>query len=946
MLSAETAPNAELHWPLESAEESGFVLHGSAEAVAGVEGQALQLDGRSVIELAESASLNAGEEGFTFSVWCNPFLLEGEQRMIAAKNRYGRNERQWGVMLDRDGLFRLYVQQGGWQTVSAGIRPEAGLWHQVGVVQRGETIELWVNGELAGSRELASPVPATEAPLTLGGVHDGAPRQTFFGAFDEASYASRPLSPEEMRAAYRPVETVLEIPGPPAPPEALQPSEFWTAEGERDAAEDRSVDLFLGESPDKLACDTTLRAMPDGSWVHVMLGGGDKEPDPRNGAFLQRSHDEGETWSALERLDFGFPKEGDTVALVPTELMVHGGRCTLFFSTHDGTFGGWKSWMAISEDSCHSWGEPQPVPGRLHDRTFVRNLLVARDGRLMLPFQHYASAPRHDPVNGVLISEDGGETWSEHGEIRLSDDPDYRGWAENNVVELLDGRIAMLIRADRLGGVLHYAESNDGGRTWPERATPTAIPNPGSKASLYGLGGDSVALLHNPNPAARSPLALWISFDGMRTWPYQRVLRGDLEGRFNYPDGFVSEDRRWLHFAFDHNRDKAIQVSARLPEIPRLWDESRSLPRAAELPVAEGARFSVIKPYEFERDGYRFLHGLGLAFHRGKLYASFGHNQGGENTDTEEARYAVSEDEGHTWSEVQTIDAGEPNLGVSHGVFLSHGGVLWAFHGAYTGTMQGIHTRAYRLDEDGNGDNGGGGGFEPLGTVIEGGFWPMQEPIRMDDGNWIMAGIAAGVYDGRGTHPAAVAISDGEDFLKWELVVIPPAPGIQMWGESTVIVDGASVTSISRYGGESRALVAESADYGRTWTTMRPSNLPMVTSKPYAGMLSDGRRYLVCSSSADGGKRRAPLTIAVSEPGETVFSKVFVIRHAEFPEGPGESHERASLSYPYAIEHDGQLYVGYSNNGGNVGRVGEGRELWNNNSAELAVIPLSSLDGP
>jgi len=94
----------------------------------------------------------------------------------------------------------------------------------------------------------------------------------------------------------------------------------------------------------------------------------------------------------------------------------------------------------------------------------------------------------------------------------------------------------------------------------------------------------------------------------------------------------------------------------------------------------------------------------------------------------------------------------------------------------------------------------------------------------------------------------------------------------------------------------------------------------------------------------NGGGRRAPLTIAVSKPDEPTFSQVFVIRHAEFPEGPGESHVRASLAYPFAIEHEGQLYVGYSNNGGNLGRVGEGRELWNNNSTELAVIPVPSLE--
>ena len=64
------------------------------------------------------------------------------------------------------------------------------------------------------------------------------------------------------------------------------------------------------------------------------------------------------------------------------------------------------------------------------------------------------------------------------------------------------------------------------------------------------------------------------------------------------------------------------------------------------------------------------------------------------------------------------------------------------------------------------------------------------------------------------------------------------------------------------------------------------------------------------------------------------FSKVFTIRPAVFPEGPGDSHERASLSYPCAVEHDGRLYVGYSNGGGRGG---------NNNSAELAVIPVAQL---
>ncbi|WP_372726162.1 exo-alpha-sialidase, partial [Novipirellula sp.] len=187
----------------------------------------------------------------------------------------------------------------------------------------------------------------------------------------------------------------------------------------------------------------------------------------------------------------------------------------------------------------------------------------------------------------------------------------------------------------------------------------------------------------------------------------------------------------------------------------------------------------------------------------------------------------------------------------------------------------------------------------------------------------------------------------GDDFTAWDLIVIPRGEGIgNMWGESTVFVDGATIVNVSRYGAEATALLAESDDYGHTWTASRPSNLAMTTSKPYTGTLSSGQQYLVGTTAANNGGRRSPLTIAVTRPNERLFSKAFVIRHAEDDDGPGESHPQAKLSYPYAIEHDGKLYVGYSNSGGGVGRVGSGRELWNNNSAELAVIPIRSLISP
>ncbi len=367
-----------------------------------------------------------------------------------------------------------------------------------------------------------------------------------------------------------------------------------------------------------------------------------------------------------------------------------------------------------------------------------------------------------------------------------------------------------------------------------------------------------------------------------------------------------------------------------------LWSGG-AMPSSRDIPLLGGVTFHVIKSWEFHKDGYRFLHGVALAWHNGRLYSSFGHNKGAENTSTEEARGRVSDDGGKTWGEVFTIDSGEEeNLAVSHGVFLSLKGRLWSFHGAYYGTMEKVHTRSYLLNED-------NGQWERKGVIIEGGFWPLQEPLKMNDGNWIMAGISVhGDCSAGGVHPAAVAISHGDNLTEWDLVMIPiRAPG-RIWGESTVFLDGPVVVNIARYGEEAKALAALSKDYGRTWTDSQPSNLPMATSKPYAGTLSSGQHYLIGTTTANVSCR-SPLTIALSRPGEKAFSEVFAIRHSLFPSGPGESHENLALSYPYAIEHDGKLYVAYSNNGGGVGRVGEGRELWNNNSAELAVIPLQSL---
>ncbi len=361
----------------------------------------------------------------------------------------------------------------------------------------------------------------------------------------------------------------------------------WRNQAAQDAKHDVQHLIFDGHPPHALACDTTLREMPDGSWIMVMLGGGQTEPLPANRIFLTRSVDDGVTWSPVQPIDLGIKSKDPNRALTPSELMLVNGRCTLVVATHSGTFADWRTYLTHSDDACRTWSPLIPAPGRTANRTFIRNHIVTQDGRIIMPYQHYLSVdrvtiqipdgryfnPPRNPRNGVIISLDGGETWSVHGDIRLTDDDNYHGWAENNIVALSDGTIQMLIRGDRLGGVLYAAQSSDGGYTWPKFAHKTTIPNPGSKVTLYSLDNDVVAILHNPNPSHRSPLALWISFDGMKTWPYKRVLVDhsiDDGGNLNYPDGFVSQDGKTLHFAFDDNRHRAVYYGARLPDLKGL----------------------------------------------------------------------------------------------------------------------------------------------------------------------------------------------------------------------------------------------------------------------------------------------------------------------------------------------------------------------------------------
>jgi len=350
--------------------------------------------------------------------------------------------------------------------------------------------------------------------------------------------------------------------------------------------------------------------------------------------------------------------------------------------------------------------------------------------------------------------------------------------------------------------------------------------------------------------------------------------------------------------------------------IYEVWKNEVSLPEVAELEEIK-AEHICIKPFEPEKDGYIFMHGVALAKFRDKMYCAWAHNKVLENSDDEELNYAISNDSGYTWSDfIRGNCSPEPGTAVSHGVFLNHGEKLYLFAPHFKGHMghDMFKMGAYILNEEND-------SFEFAGIALDERFWPMCEPVLMENGNYIMPGIYVAEDYMSPNNRAAVAISRGSDILTWDMVKIERSDDVRVWGECSLIVDGKNCKMYCReHSGKNIALYSESNDYGKSWSIMKSSNLPMTDSKPYSGRLSNGCGYLICSCAKDIAGRN-PLTIALTKKNENKFSKIYKIAEGE------------TLSYPYAIEADNKLYVAYSS--GSYG---------NRNSAMLAIIDMENLE--
>ena len=352
-----------------------------------------------------------------------------------------------------------------------------------------------------------------------------------------------------------------------------------------------------------------------------------------------------------------------------------------------------------------------------------------------------------------------------------------------------------------------------------------------------------------------------------------------------------------------------------------------------KLPIPDGTQY--VRVERSDSDNYKFLHDPAIEVHKGELFAAWYNCPRAEIVGESRIRGRRSKDGGKTWGPLEVIASDTRGDGTYYvpAVMLSHGGTLYAF----VGTMKGGHDlikscAVYALDETAN-------RWQPRGEIADL-FLPNCRPVKMADGNWIMAGRAATRFGVKPFLPA-VAISNGDDLTgRWNVVPIQKEkPQGGDCPETTVWVEGRNVIALTR-NSAGKPFVYASHDYGRTWNIppaferSKGKRIPAATSKLYAGHLSTGERYVVYSKGTGEREPRGSLLIQVSRPGDIAEcctpEKVWRVQDRNDPALTAPPGPKA-FSYPCVVEHEGSLFVIYT-----VGHHSP-------RQCEIAIIPIASL---
>jgi predicted neuraminidase len=174
--------------------------------------------------------------------------------------------------------------------------------------------------------------------------------------------------------------------------------------------------------------------------------------------------------------------------------------------------------------------------------------VVLNDGRIIVPFYSDGFS-----FSLMAITDDGGTTW------QFSEPLVGPGNIQPSIALKKNGTLVTYMRDNGPPPQrLHISSSTDRGLTW-STVKDSQLPNPGSGADLVTLKNGHWALAYNDTEDGRHSLAIAVSTDEGKTWPYKRHLELDRREksqatRSHYPSIIQGHDGS-LHvsYSFHHN---------------------------------------------------------------------------------------------------------------------------------------------------------------------------------------------------------------------------------------------------------------------------------------------------------------------------------------------------------------------------------------------------------
>ena len=273
-------------------------------------------------------------------------------------------------------------------------------------------------------------------------------------------------------------------------------------------------------------------------YTHFTGGSGDHSTAHLAGRF---SSNGGETWDEEDTVIV--PYDGGRNIMSVSLLRLQDGAIALLYLRKTDV-DECIPMLLLSRDEAKSWSEPIPCITDPLGYYVVNNdrMIQLANGRLLIPAARHRMKGEEawNPGTALCaISDDNGTSWH-LSKTELKTPLNIKtGCQEPLVLELLDGRILMLIRTS--GGAQYRSFSSDQGETWSP-VEKTVLASPVSPATVERIPGREDLLLvwndHSDVDAIRkgkrTPLRAAISKDDGQTWHVTKTLEDLADGWYCY----------------------------------------------------------------------------------------------------------------------------------------------------------------------------------------------------------------------------------------------------------------------------------------------------------------------------------------------------------------------------------------------------------------------------